>query len=63
MAVTPMPLLQPVEDEGLIVFMHRQLHAAGAALAIQCKQLELTGQASGFVQACRGSGQIALGQV
>ncbi|MDT4812462.1 hypothetical protein FQZ97_454240 [compost metagenome] len=54
-----MPLLQPGEDEILIVLAHRQAGAPGAGQAVQGEQLVVARQAPRLVPARAGLGRLA----
>ncbi|MCY1306470.1 hypothetical protein D9M70_563330 [compost metagenome] len=57
-----MPLLEPGEDEVLVVFAPGQTGPVGADLPVQGEQLELPGQAPGFIPAGSSQPWLALGQ-
>lgn len=61
-AAARVPLLEPGEDEVLVVFAPGQPGPVGADLPVQGEQLELPGQAPGFVPAGAGLVRLTLGQ-
>ncbi|MNZ52900.1 hypothetical protein D3C78_707640 [compost metagenome] len=59
-AEAPVPLLEPVEEEVLVVLAHGQARSPGPGLAIQGEQAILPGQAADLVPARLGLPRLAL---